>query len=213
MYPEEQLIGFDVREMWFKSPAELWTERNPDIIFLLRDDVLKPLSTDTFVWPSVFSYFLDEPLPKPEWTGLIQDTWENLDTLENTVQYHWGSNWKPYSVIAITVLSGLFDHHDQEVWGDRTGYNTNPPTRDPAWQFLGYDISDQFLLSGLSDCGYSQEEKQLWLERFGVDLNQWHLITDHKKAFEFKKATDQRVPEHAPFFVYGLYLIRQTGER
>ncbi len=44
-----RLLGFDVREMWF-TLEDLWNQQRRQV-FLLRDDVTKPLSTDTLVWP------------------------------------------------------------------------------------------------------------------------------------------------------------------
>jgi hypothetical protein len=39
-------------------------------------------------------------------------------------------------------------------------------------------------------------------------LNQWHLFDDPDDAEAYATITEQRVPEHAPFFAYGIYQLR-----
>ena len=86
---ESALIGFDVRELSVE-PEALWPlERRT--VFLLRDDVVRPLSTDPTVWPSLFATghgrFLPGTererlhltgLPPPAWTGANAGLWEDL---------------------------------------------------------------------------------------------------------------------------------------
>jgi hypothetical protein len=38
-------------------------------------------------------------------------------------------------------------------------------------------------------------------------LNDRHLFVDPKQAAEFQLLSNQRVEEHAPFFVFGIYTI------
>jgi hypothetical protein len=39
------------------------------------------------------------------------------------------------------------------------------------------------------------------------ELNHHHLFTSLEPAWIFREVSNQRVPEHRPFFVYGLWLI------
>jgi hypothetical protein len=39
-------------------------------------------------------------------------------------------------------------------------------------------------------------------------LNEWHLFDNPGDAATYADVTDQRVPEHAPFYAYGLYQLR-----
>ena len=67
---EEVLLGFDVRVMWDLTDWEwAWTSDRREN-FLLRQDVERPFSTDTMVWPSVFDH--DEKLTAPDWHGIRQ---------------------------------------------------------------------------------------------------------------------------------------------
>ncbi len=74
-------------------------------------------------------------------------------------------------------------------------------------RLLGYDIADDVFLSGLSNCGYTEEETAMLRSTWAARLNRFHLFDQLDAASEFKALTDARVPEHAPFFVFGLYLL------
>ena len=83
----------------------------------------------------------------------------------------------------------------------------SPSAPPPEWEWLGYDVSDGFLLSGLSNCGYREEESEELKKEFGGNLNQYHLFDDLDAAREFREIRNEQVPEHAPFFVYGLWNV------
>ncbi len=89
--------------------------------------------------------------------------------------------------------------------------NIIPSLRDPAWAFLGYDVCDKWLLSGLSNCGYGTNEAEIQLLRdtYASDLNEHHLFDSIELATEFRRLSDERVQEHAPFFVFGIWLINK----
>jgi hypothetical protein len=95
-------------------------------------------------------------------------------------------------------------------WSARTT-NIIPALRDPAWALLGYDVCDQWLLSGLSNCGYGTNESEIQIlrETYTSDLNEHHLFDALKPAVDFMHLSDERVPEHAPFFVFGIWLIKK----
>ena len=99
MPSNDLLLGFDAREMWLDF-SEDWTEERKRS-FLLRRDIIKPLSTDTTVWPSVFD--VAQTLQRPPWTGPIQELWEDLQALENSLSTE-SNRTKPYWVIALSHL-------------------------------------------------------------------------------------------------------------
>ena len=82
---------------------------------------------------------------------------------------------------------------------------------DVAWKFLGYDIADQGMLSGLSNCMYSEKEIAILKSVWSADLNQYDLFSDIACAVKFRTLTELRVPEHSPFAVYGLYRILDSA--
>lgn len=211
---KNELLGFDAREMWHNFQST-WRQERKDF-YLLRQNISKPLSTDTIVWPSVFD---DEKrvglltaelnsLILPSWIGPNRPLWDNLEHLKGYLAAQYIAKEKPYWIIAIARLSENIKPNDSvDCW---PYFNTtNSAVLDESWKLLGFDVSDQSMLSGLSNCGYSDESEnvQSLRDRWGPHLNSYHLFDKVEQAVAFKEFSNQRVREHAPFFVYGLWLI------
>ncbi len=206
MRSNELLLGFDAREMWL-DVAEYWPEERKRT-FLLRQDIVKPLSTDIVVWRSVFD--VEQTLNRPQWTGPIQELWEDLATLQAYLDTAWSERTLPYWIIAVTLQEDVCESEDLLEWYARVS-SIIPSLRDPAWAFLGYDVSDKWLLSGLSNCGYGTNETEIQIlrETYASDLNEHHLFDALKPAVDFMHFSDERVRAHAPFFVFGIWLIKK----
>ncbi len=65
---------------------------------------------------------------------------------------------------------------------------------------LGYDVADVWLLSGIMNICYSEQDREAW-PQFVSALNENHLFDDPRIAIEFAEVLDDRVTEHAPFVV------------
>jgi len=76
------------------------------------------------------------------------------------------------------------------------------------YDLLGYDVADYDLLGGLTNCGYTPEEAASLAPVWAPRLNQWHLFGNPGDAVAYAAVTARRVPEHAPFFGYGIYQLR-----
>ena len=111
-------------------------------------------------------------------------------------------------MIGITLLRNALPVHEQEMWASLAP--TVPASLNKEWTFLGYDVADDGFISGLSDCGYEADELHL-KTGWELALNEWHLFTQKKQAIKFQRMTNQRVDEHAPFCIYGLYSLLQSG--
>ena len=178
----EATIGFDLRS----TVADLsWTaERRTR--FLLRRDVKSVRSVDPLVW--------ERPQglpPAPEAAGL----WPSLSGLLAAAQ-------APGHLDAVTVRITALEDDEQAL-------ETAGPV-GPAFErsdLLGYDVADYDLLGGLSNCGYTPEEAESLAPAWAPLLNEWHLFDDPEAATAFAAVTAQRVPEHAPFYAYGIYLL------
>ncbi len=200
--PEQEcLLGFDARELWM-DVDHWWTPERRDR-FLLRP-VAKPLSTDVLVWPSV----LGDDLPLPSWRGANQGLWDDLARIREHLAKLGPAVRAPHQLIAVS-----WHAKDGFVPGPYGPYPepTSPSERSPGWNILGFDVSDGALLSGLSNCGYTDEERDEHRAKWGPHLNEHHLFDDMGHAFEFQRACEQRVAEHAPFFVFGLWSIEVVG--
>jgi hypothetical protein len=83
--------------------------------------------------------------------------------------------------------------------------------RSPEWPSLGFDVGGAGLLSGLMNCGYEDAERPALVEEWAPRLNEHHLFTDAESAFAFRLETNRRVVEDAPFFVYGLWVVKKVN--
>jgi len=215
---QETLLGFDAREYWL-DPETRWTKANRQL-YLLREDRLKPLSIDTWVWPSIFdwgngmSYFKDQStfniLPGPQSDWGKPRLWESLDDMQHQINTYWIPSVQSYNMVAVSWFSTPDYSGPNEVWPNVAPLGKAPI--DLSWKLLGLDIGDGAMISGLSNCGYNAEEAEQLRLFWSNQLNDHHLFTNLHQANDFRAMTEQRVPEHAPFFVYGLYQVQPIGE-
>jgi hypothetical protein len=217
---EETLPGFDAREMSLSALPTLGPGGGRPVQFLLREDLDDVLSADRMVWPSIFKarVSLDRgpELPQPDWIGPNAPFWEDLNALRNAIP-HWHGNEHPFWLIAAMWHSDLGFHKEERLEGKILGpylARTTPEHRDRAWRLLGFDVTDPGI-SGLSNCGYDDAEREGLAAEWAHRLNRYHLFDSLEPAFEFRTLTNARVPEHAPFFVIGLWSIAKplSGER
>lgn len=206
MSSNDLLLGFDAREMWLDLKED-WPEGDR-LRFFLRQDVIKHLSVDTMIWDSVFQ--IDTSLSKPKWIGPIQSLWDNLPTLQTHV---YQNEAKPYWIIAVTLRSDLCDSEELEIWKLRA-VHIHPAIPDETWELLGYDVADEWLLSGLTNCGFDEmtEDVEAIRKKYISTLNAYHLFDTLEPAVEFMALSDERVPEHAPFFVFGVWSLKKEDD-
>lgn len=172
-------IGYDNRE-----PLDLlvrqWNQNRRDE-HLINPLVTYPLSVDFYVWAPLVAHSSKLPC------GLYTEYNRSLEDLGVPIAITvWDSRGKDYFA---AICEGLLSE-----------------SRLDNWTFLGYDIADQYFVSALSNCGVGEEDeltKQKWVKC----VNDWGLISEESEASEFRDWSDQRVREHAPFFVYGLYVV------
>lgn len=194
--PKEIVLGYDAKEMWIQ-PSISW-DKGRRAIYLLKESVYKPLSVDIAVWPSIYEGECDgvkwaHP-DMPEWLEI----WGSLSDMEASIDEFGVDNLGEFWKVAITCVG---NECEKSNW-----LSTNSEAVSPKgdWQFLGYDVADSAFTSGLSNCGYINGE----VKYADHELNDYHLFASIEAAFRFKEYSDQRVKEHAPFYVYGLYRIR-----
>ncbi len=155
--------------------------------YLLRRDVPSVRSVDTMVW--------ERPpgLPRPP---VPEGLWPDLSGL-----YAAAGALDRAGVVAVRITAFEEDEPTPESL-DPTG---------PAverYDLLGYDVADYWQLSGLTNCGYSPEEAASLAPVWAPRLNEWHLFDNPDDAEAYADVTEKRVPEHAPFYAYGIYQLR-----
>ncbi|MEX2512673.1 MAG: hypothetical protein WD398_07200 [Cyclobacteriaceae bacterium] len=182
----EKLIGFKCGEMK-KNFFEKWDPQRRKL-YLLSDKIRKPLSVDNSVWENAIE------VENPSVYGL----WEDLSLLNIKTEKIDFDFWRT----AITIL--ILDRK-QSREPIIESVSTNPKNiQNLSTDFLGYDVADDALTSGLMNCGYSdKEEKEVWASQ----INEYHLFSSRDAAIKFKTYSDHRVSEHAPFRVYGIYKL------
>jgi hypothetical protein len=215
---EEWLLGFDAREWWLDVEREWDASRRER--YLLRQDTGKPLATDTAVWPSIFGEGLPDSERErlglhdaslPEWRGSNLPLWDDLERMRGGLTSLGSAREAPHQVIAV---SWCWDGRPPEGSWQGGPYRepTVPPAREASWRLLGYDIADGGFISGLTNCGYTGAGVQELRGQWAGHLNEHHLFGALEQALAFRALTERRVPEHAPFFVFGLWLIEAVGE-
>lgn len=185
------VLGFHLRvapEMQPSLSAEL-----REMHLLTRATV--PLSVDDDIWSSC-----DVPARLQQaFCGHASNGLEFYSELKRPVTHRSGQ-----MILAITGERGcadiLFERH-----------KICPPSvsvedlRSEGFTFMGYDVADHWLCSGLMNCGYMPGEKETRAARFSGSLNQHGLFDAAIPAADFRLDCDRRVSSHAPFIVYGLW--------
>jgi len=200
---DENVVGYDARETWMAFDAA-WPERRK-LGYLYRGGLVKPLSVDATVWPSIFA---SENIPAPRHVG-FQTSWANLHDLQQALtRVAAKQDIKPFRLIAIGIEFESYSEAAIVPWAQRVP-PVDPPRRSPEWKLLGYDVADEWMLSALSNCGFTLDEDVNALRReWGPKLNQFHLFSDLEAANGFKRMSNKRLEnDHAPCFVYGLWAI------
>lgn len=202
---KEILLGFQLR-VASKSEEQWNSDRRK--LYLLREEVTLSLSVHRNVWPSceneklLSSLFIDysaDFCSAPN--GL------SVYNLKESSIVDKPSRYNDAFLIGITVVDEPINTaRELKVNRDILDipYSIEQLLR-LGWICLGYDVADQWLTSGLMNCGYESKEKVLLVNRFAHLLNEFHLFNSVDVAIEFSVDCNERVPEHAPFIVYGIW--------
>jgi hypothetical protein len=215
----QYLLGYDAR----KWAYERFSTPEDREAFLFRLDVERVLSVDEAVWPSVFP--LDRNV-RPDCVGFFQNLWEDLDSLRSQIANTTLIPTRRAEAIAVTLQIDTFNAEEVGRWERRLkGVSPNPgitdadlslPHASPSsvgsgWSLLGHDVCDEWGLSGLANCGFQPDREDVRALRatWAPRLNASHLFDSIDHAVEFALLSNQRVSEHAPFFVYGLWRVEE----
>ena len=186
--------------------------------FSLRPEIDWPLSVDLIVWPSIFQYqganVAARYLPLSGWIDAqpldfphqVLDLWQDPAAMIRTFQAGAPASAiaRDAVAVAIEVMSdpgGFAGSH----WGPLFDSDRAAATAPDDWDFLGYDVADEGMVSGLSNCGYDKKTKPDVVKRVAAALNDAGLFDALDAARSFRAECDVRVKEHSPFHVYALY--------
>lgn len=200
--PPPTLIGYDART-WSPTTTSNWPDERRQQ-YLLNPDAPMPLSVDRIVWPSPLldgqSWIPDDTIAQlgqtaltPEFIGPNAPFWSDLEELVNFLSR---SALDPATMALIEV------------------HRLDPGSTyqaEPAKSLLGYDVADEGFISSLMNCAVEPQERDHLTAAFASGLNPLHLFTSASLAHRFREASNDLIPEHAPFSVYAIYNIQHKG--
>ncbi len=213
---EEKILGYDVREMWYKEKCD----------FSMGSKLVKMLTAD--VWSSILDYG-DSPdvvgkdreelglgmiqLPRivPRF-GTSYPVWSNLADLLNYLGPYRCAEGKPYWVVAVTLRTEDLEREPQyrEDWPRDP--KSNPDSIQSGWVLVGYDLGSEWSLSRITQHLGSSAEAQV-VPELTRELNHYGLFANIETAGEFAMQWDTAFPENAPHVVYGIWRIEEARYR
>lgn len=195
----ESLVGFDCRYLPAIERTDVEGHRASTC-----------LSVDSSIWPSALDQFANDMVEGTFlglWVGKTQDLFEHEGDIDTVIELISPFTDGVPSKIAITVVNNRFfqqAHLERPEWPP---YPLTSFEQGPDWEFLGIDVADRFLLSGVSNCGI-QWGDDVFDHQFGSALNPYQLFESVQIAESFAEAIALAVPDHAPFLLYRLYAFR-----
>lgn len=198
---DEILLGFQLRVDRGQVPP--WaSERRAK--YLLIESAPAPLSVDTAVWPLSTNQALQSRILE-DYSADASSAPNGLSVYRLQVALELLDRVEGSDPLAITASKAAADDLRMLHKIENAGH-TVADLAARGWRRIGYDVADRWLTSGLMNCGYNVGEKPALVSRFGGLLNDNHLFREASDAIVFSTQCDTRVAEHAPFFVYGLWL-------
>lgn len=213
-YAMNMLIGYDVRLSAEDYVDKFWDAQRRAAYLLFRD-VRWPLSVDRLVWPSVFRYDDDTSwvVSVGSLSGIriipggfrhdVLKLWQDPFPMQAEFRQR-GARGRGIPLAVSLVSSSMGSIADP--WSEILSGTEAPVPCPETWSLAGYDIGDQWMVSGLSNCGYEAYEVDLLRREWSLKLNEFGLFSDLANALAFADLSDRRVPEHAPFYTYSLHV-------
>ena len=211
---EEKIIGYDVREMWFKSDRD----------FIRDGRFKKVLSIDASIWPSIFKtgdypnitgkdrekYGLGTvELPSSLLVvGINKPLWNNLVDMQNYLKRHCNKSGRLYWIVAITICQQDSEQNlkEREEWPYYS--NTVPDTLNNDWTLVGYDVTNCISESIISPC-YDFDGRTKGLFELDKNINKYMLFSNISQASVFQRIQDTIAKFDAPHLVYGIWRIKE----
>jgi len=195
----EVLLGFHLRQSVGQTDR-VWDSHDRSA-WLLREDIAFPLSVDEAVWPecnnhalisSIFSNYSHTPE-----LGICNIFPEYLD---QSSEHNGGF------LIGVTIVNDKLGRADELIKEIDISMSISiEQLYSSKWECLGYDVASYDLISCLTNCGFSHPGKNIMVKKYAGMLNDYGLFSSAKSADFFRIDCDSRIPEHAPFAIYGIW--------
>lgn len=198
------VLGYQIR-VPIDQLASLWMQERRDQ-YLLNMGVEFPLSADRRVWPvadhpalvrQLFDDFESGPYQAPNGLSLFR-------LKKNAISDVTSLSKNGDVVIAIGVESDMANHlrdkHSIKLLGDE-----ETPSGSHV-QLLGFDVCDEWLLSGLMNCGMDASDQAALRQKYAGKINLHGLFDDYETASNYSLDVNKIIPEHAPFFPASIFI-------
>lgn len=212
----ETILGFDVRLRPDDYIDRQWGGVRREA-FLLRPDIDWPMSVDRIAWPSLFHFegdfrLPDDPFPYVAHVPDRQDMRQILSLWADRNAMLEATDGRADEAITIRIdlLSDQAIDANSEQWGIFTHTPIAGDLAADEWTQLGYDVADAALTSGLSNCGFLEDERARLRDEWAGRLNDHGLFDSRDDATAFRALSDTRIAEHAPFHVFALFMVGNT---
>ena len=198
-----RVIAYDFRVL-LDEAEPLWgdwdAERRRE--FLLRDDVQRPLSADSYVWPEALDDAAWDEWPMDEFPTENVVAWKERARLERLMRTHARTGG-----VLMAITEQCTVHHRRSAC---------PDSLPASAGFLGFDVLDECNLSVLMNHGRGNDPEPArgrWRARWAPHLGDHHLFSAFDVAAEFAReakvedvATGQ-ADGHGVFCVVGLWVL------
>jgi hypothetical protein len=199
-----KLLGYDARVKW-TNLSDTGSYLNSDRLILKGLSEIYSCHGDA--WPSVFDWY--SYLQRPRFVGPNYDLWENSEKMILCLENQNFDYKNMANIIAVTYEGPLPMEEIKHLPVHFLKHSLQENDKQ-RWFLSGFDVGDDGLSSAL--LGLSHDVKQEYKAKrdaFAALLNNKHLFNSKSDAFKFCQFENSRVPEHAPFLIYGIWLLDQ----
>ncbi len=199
------ILGCHVRISTSKLPS-LWTTARRDL-FLLKPSVGVPLSADKAVWPLTADFRIE---PKLRGVEMLESP-----RVSNGLALSPVTGNVPVLARRLSKTSGhIVAFGIPQKSANRLCYKHRIEFAVPSSailemgaHFVGFDVCDDWFMSGLMNCGLETNALLRLREQFGPLINQFGLFDRAGEANDLGVVLDRLVAEHAPFGPVGLFIF------
>lgn len=201
------VLGYQIR-IAINQLVSLWSQERRNK-YLLNSSIEFPLSADSSVWPvadrptfarQLFDDFEPGANRAPNGLGLFH-------LMKKAIYDGKPLSKNAEAIIAIGAESGVANHLREKR--SFATFDEDDVPREPHVQLLGFDVCDEWLLSGLMNCGMTASHQVRLRRKFFGKVNLHGLFDDYGTASDYSLAVSKIAPEHAPFFPVSIFMLGQ----
>jgi hypothetical protein len=185
------VLGYDLR-VSARTPFD-WPPSRMET-FLLRQDVLKPLSVDSIVWEKVDNSNQERLNHFGFWNS-IEDAQNSIDG----IAFDLPPAFVKLEIAWLASEENTVDRYFEEI-------PTSPTSKMHPWIDLGYDVADTGLISSIMNCGHAIQEIEYYTQHPSL-FNEFHLFRDFGDAHAFLQKMSVGRKANDPLFVYGISML------